>query len=107
MSKVQNYPVIGVPVSNYTAIIPVAVNVESVSILPSAPPATVVLNNNYGFDEGKVKDFLSAYKWPNGLQDTFVRNLTGISFRYFICDDSGSMSTSDGHNLIDSAVGKR
>lgn len=48
------------------------------------------------FNEGGAREFLLEQKWPKGLQDTFVKNLDKIAFRYFICDDSGSMSMNDG-----------
>ena len=40
----------------------------------------------------KLKDFLTEYKWPIGLQDTFIKNINKVPIRFFICDDSGSVS---------------
>jgi hypothetical protein len=57
-------------------------------------------SNNTG-----AREFLSANKWPIGLQDTFVKNLASIPIRFFICDDSGSMMASDGHRLMADSAG--
>lgn len=68
------------------------------------------------FDEGGAREVLSEFKWPEGLQskcshgylskdlfrlDTFVKSLSKIPIRFFICDDSGSMASTDGHRLVD------
>ena len=37
-----------------------------------------------------------------GLQDAVVKGLDEVPFRYIICDDSGSMSESDGNMLVKS-----
>ncbi len=65
---------------------------NSTPTVPSQPSSTV--------NEGGAREFLSGYKWPVGLQDTFVHNLSMIAFRFFICDDSGSMSATDGHKIV-------
>ena len=54
-------------------------------------------------DVRSVKDYLSRKSWPAGLQKMLISSLTGISMRYFICDDSGSMSSNDGHRLVESS----
>ena len=61
-----------------------------------------------GFNDGGAREFLSTQGWPAGLQDTFVKHLSKIAFRFFICDDSGSMSSGDGKKLVvDSNKNKR
>ena len=49
------------------------------------------------FDDGRIKEYLSAYphKWPDGLQNCFIKNLIKTPFRIFICDDSGSVIDND------------
>lgn len=47
---------------------------------------------SFRVNEVGAREYLSRYEWPVGLQDTFVRNLKKIPFRFFICDDSGSVS---------------
>ena len=48
----------------------------------------------------RIKDFLSRKSWPQGLQNFLINGLAGISMRYFVCDDSGSMHSSDGHRIF-------
>lgn len=43
-------------------------------------------------NETAIKELLSSHSWPQGLQDTFIRNANSIAMRYIICDDSGSMA---------------
>ncbi len=52
-----------------------------------------------------IKQYLSSCKWPTGLQETFILNLQKIPVRFFICDDSGSMNTDDGHRLYTNGQG--
>lgn len=80
------------------AFVPEAIQVASA---PSAP--TVQASNvRAPVNEAGTREFLTANKWPTGLQDTFVANLHRIPMRFFICDDSGSMIASDGHRLMTS-----
>ena len=50
-------------------------------------------------NDGGAKECLSMKGWPEGLQDTFIRNISRFPIRYFIVDDSGSMATQDGHKI--------
>jgi hypothetical protein len=50
---------------------------------------------------------LSESRWPTGLADTMIKNLSRIPIRYFICDDSGSMNSSDGHRLVSIGAKKK
>jgi hypothetical protein len=43
-------------------------------------------------NEDGAREFLSALDWPRGLQDIFIRNIKKIPIRFFVCDDSGSVS---------------
>jgi hypothetical protein len=70
--------------------------VSSTNELPSAPFVAE------RFNEGGARELLSELSWPNGLQDTFIKNLSNIGFRYFICDDSGSMTEPDGSYIYGS-----
>lgn len=56
---------------------------------------------------GGAKEFLQQKGWPEGLQNAFVDNLAKVPIRFFICDDSGSMMTNDGHKLVDGKNGKK
>lgn len=51
-------------------------------------------------NETGARSYLSEYKWPVGLQELLLRNLTKIPIRFMICDDSGSMVANDGHKLV-------
>jgi len=81
------------------AFVPQAAPVASA---PSAPAAMEATNVRAPVNEAGAREFLTANKWPAGLQDTFVQNLHRIPIRFFICDDSGSMIASDGHRLMTS-----
>jgi hypothetical protein len=58
-------------------------------------------------NEVGAREFLQANRWPVGLQDTFIRSLSSIAIRYFICDDSGSMMSNDGHKFVVATSGER
>lgn len=51
-------------------------------------------------DEIGVRNFLMSHSWPNGLQDALVNTLKKMPIRFFICDDSGSMTYSGGMKLV-------
>ena len=82
-----------------------AVPDSSAPVWPASTPTSVPASNPRSFltattNEAGAREFLSARKWPGGLQDTLIKNLVKIPYRVFICDDSGSMAASDGHRLI-------
>jgi hypothetical protein len=72
-----------------------AVPMDSYHGSSSAPPLPAET-----FNEGGAREFLEEQAWPKGLQDTFIKNLPSIAFRYFICDDSGSMAATDGSIIL-------
>lgn len=66
-------------------------------------------------DEGGAQEVLSEYHWPPGLKgilsinpftfahvlvDAFIKNLNKVPLRFFVCDDSGSMASTDGRKLV-------
>jgi hypothetical protein len=53
-----------------------------------------------GIDEQSASMYLTNHGWPIGLQRALLNNVARIPMRYFICDDSGSMVTGDGHRLV-------
>lgn len=61
---------------------------------PSQLPAT-----RAAADEA-VRKYLSDNGWPTGLRNTLIAGLISAPIRYFICDDSGSMVSSDGHRMV-------
>ena len=55
--------------------------------------------------EGRVNEdgllnYLTAANWPRGLQETFLKGLDRTPMRFFIIDDSGSMTTCDGERVM-------
>eukprot|EP01038_Epipyxis_sp_PR26KG_P015436 gene15436-20825_t len=68
------------------------------------------INHNPDFPPVHVdglKDFLTAEGFPEGLQESFVSDLSKYPFRFFICDDSGSMMENDGRRLVKDAKGNQ
>lgn len=61
--------------------------------VPQAEASALPINDG-------ARAYLNAHHWPPGLQDTFLANLAVLSIRYFICDDSGSMVSSDGNRRV-------
>ena len=55
---------------------------------------------NVQFDTDAAKNYLTNHGWPLGLINAFIRSCKKIPIRYFICDDSGSMLTNDGHRCV-------
>lgn len=47
-----------------------------------------------------VRDYLSRKSWPAGLQNALINGLQTTPARFFICDNSGSMRTNDGHRVV-------
>jgi hypothetical protein len=66
---------------------------------------TIIPVNQTDINATAAREYLTSQKWPTGLQDTFINNLQKIPIRFFICDDSGSMNTDDGHRLIHTSSG--
>jgi hypothetical protein len=51
-------------------------------------------------DADGAREFLKPQQWPDGMVNFLVKNTAQLPFRFFICDDSGSMATNDGNRLI-------
>ncbi|RYG67299.1 hypothetical protein EON64_07745, partial [archaeon] len=51
-------------------------------------------------NDGGAREFLNEYHWPYSLQDALLRDIVKVPLRFFICDDSGSMSANDGKRLV-------
>mmetsp|Transcript_30641 Transcript_30641/g.76699 ORF Transcript_30641/g.76699 Transcript_30641/m.76699 type:complete len:343 (-) Transcript_30641:249-1277(-) len=60
-----------------------------------------------GFDEGPARALLSRHQWPPGLQDACMLTRRAFAHRYWIVDNSGSMSTPDGSRLEQGAGTER
>ena len=46
-----------------------------------------------------LRKYLSAHAWPTGLQNALIAGTASMPIRFMICDDSGSMMSTDGHRL--------
>lgn len=53
-----------------------------------------------GFDQKAAKQYLTDQGWPVGLQEAMIKSCLKMPVRFFICDDSGSMLTNDGHRIV-------
>jgi hypothetical protein len=51
-------------------------------------------------NEEGAKEFLASQGFPIGLQDAFIASLSKLPLRFFIVDDSGSMSNNDGRKIV-------
>ena len=52
------------------------------------------------FDEGACRRYLFEHGWPLGLQSALIGSVQKVPIRYVICDDSGSMMTTDGNKVV-------
>lgn len=59
----------------------------------SAPPVDFAPN------EVATREYLNTRNWPKGLINFLLKTVNKIPYRFFICDDSGSMATTDGKCL--------
>lgn len=51
-------------------------------------------------NETAGKAFLTAHRWPEGLQESLLHSCDKIPIRFVVVDDSGSMGTSDGKRTV-------
>lgn len=72
---------------------------ENIPDFGSAPPPPVA-NQGSSVNEGAIRNYLSRACWPIGLQTVLINGISTCPVRFFICDDSGSMMSNDGHRLI-------
>ena len=71
---------------------------------PNAPTTATAVGMNV-INEPATREYLTSHRWPPGLQQTFLNSLHRVPMRFFICDDSGSMSTDDGKKLLPAPSG--
>ena len=69
---------------------------------PPLPPSHLQQSQSpqAGIDEAAARQFLFEKGWPLGLQSALISSFAKIPFRYFICDDSGSMMSHDGNHVL-------
>jgi hypothetical protein len=90
------------PKQIYVEAVPVSEQ-GSVSAAATEVQAIPLVQQETGINETGIRAFLTEHQWPKGLQEIFIRNLNIVPMRYFICDDSGSMSHNDGKLLVPSS----
>lgn len=49
--------------------------------------------------DANLRKHLSSNGWPTGLQNALIGGTVSTPVRFMICDDSGSMMSSDGHRV--------
>jgi len=62
-------------------------------VVASAPPIAVEAN------QVATREYLNTKNWPKGLISYVLKSVNKVPYHFFICDDSGSMATSDGKRL--------
>ena len=67
---------------------------------PRALRAEVIKSFGRTIDEQGAKSYLESFNWPGGLVQSLLKNIAMIPIRFIIVDDSGSMSTNDGHRIV-------
>jgi hypothetical protein len=72
---------------------------------PDAPNMHGMPNFIPTVNEDGAREYLTKEHFPVGLQEEFIRSLDSCVMRYFICDDSGSMSITDGCRLAKKGEG--
>jgi hypothetical protein len=74
----------------------IGVNEENTNIPITVPNLNLLPNVE------STKEYLNSKHWPLGYQEFLIKNATRMPYRFFICDDSGSMATNDGKRLLGS-----
>jgi hypothetical protein len=75
---------------------------EKVSVWPSALKQACINSFGKGPNVTKAEEYLASHNWPGGFQGALLKSLSKIPMRFFIVDDSGSMSISDGRRVLES-----
>ena len=73
----------------------------------AAPIGNPFIKDSNALDYASATAFLSQHRWPLGLQISLLRNIENIPMRFFICDDSQSMTIDDGHRLVGKGAKKQ
>lgn len=53
-------------------------------------------------NEERCRKYLADRQFPPGISTAIIQNLEKVPFRFFICDDSGSMMMPDGKHVVNS-----
>lgn len=52
----------------------------------------ILIASNNKVNEVGAREYLTSQNWPVGLQDVLIHSLKTIPLRFFVYDDSGSVS---------------
>lgn len=77
-----------------------ATPVPAVDDTPITRPPLQAQYSTDALDQDEIRRFLDTCRWPRGLTNTIIKCLRETPIRFFICDDSGSMNSSDGNIFI-------
>lgn len=89
------------PLPSAAASLETSVEAHSYAFKPWPPRLQAKIVESFGrpLQERRGREFLQQNHWPIGLQSGLIRSCQKYPLRYFIVDDSGSMSTSDGRRV--------
>lgn len=59
---------------------------------------------NVDLDESSLRGYLNEHKYPAGIIEVVSKGLKKVPIRFFVIDDSGSMSETDGNLLVKSGM---
>jgi len=75
-----------------------AVSAVPIGTAPTLAPIPIPTHQQVQNEE-RARQFLTNKGWPEGLQNELIRTTHRVKQRYFIIDDSGSMSINDGNRI--------
>ena len=78
-------------------------------IIPSWPinlRDKIVRTFNRAVDEEAAHRFFDRHDWPHGLREIIYRDCKKVPLRFYVADDSGSMSSKDGTRIVKQTNGK-
>lgn len=77
---------------------------DTLKLWPPSIRAAVMNSFERPLLEASGKEFMTNHGWPIGLQAGLIRSCKKYPIRFFIVDDSGSMSTNDGRRVAGSGA---
>ena len=57
-------------------------------------------------NEAATHTFFDRHDWPYGLREIIFRDCKKVPLRFYVADDSGSMSSTDGTRIVKKPNGK-
>jgi hypothetical protein len=72
------------------------IDVSAVSVSAPDEPIYSSFPSKVCQNDGNLSEYLTQKRWPDNMQTVFIQNVEQLPIRFFICDDSGSMTRDDG-----------